>query len=566
MSSSMNLQKQPHQLKRSPHIKRYRSFYLIMIVLIISSIGSYWLDGKIFKHNYMKLIESLNTNMKYSIKVLSYREGWFHSSAKLFIPNNVTLNPLNSSAAQNDNKTGLIIEQNIAHGPFAYNALEDKHLFTAGIISSTVLINNPADAKNQQKVLDIISNVSFGNRYNNHIKSHAVDITNQSYTIKWQGVTGNFDFDLKNNHIDNITIELAISPVNVKHENYQLNLATITLKRSMKLNSAKLWDGDQFFNIPQASFMTENQTYNLSNFNYFAKFGIHQKDTYNYTTQLTIAQLILPEAIISPMQMDYSIYELNAQALADFIKTSAVLQNKSSISNTNTEALINSLTKLLTPETNVTFNMLNNTSFGKASVNATADWPENIPLPDNIQDLQSHARVRISIVMPVALVEDIINKYYNKNQPVTPAPQPTEAITPLQSFDAQIEQLETDNKISTSAKTKIASMANSLPSTETFLAYIDQLVATNDLDTGTADILKEQYTTTEQAEKDRAAAEEAQKLAPPPVAPLSPQDRANEQIKTYKNMGYLLENNGNYIATITYENGQLKINDTSINR
>ena len=67
---------------------RILKYLLVLVLLLVISVGAApWVDGFLFKHTYLALLNSAQTDLQGSlnIKVLEYKQGWLTSSAKIYV-------------------------------------------------------------------------------------------------------------------------------------------------------------------------------------------------------------------------------------------------------------------------------------------------------------------------------------------------------------------------------------------------------------------------------------------------------------------------------------------------
>jgi hypothetical protein len=567
--SSFSLQSQSRELKKTPHIKRYLLIYILILIFLMGILGTFWGAGKVFKYNYLAFIKTLSIDENIPIKVIEYNQGWFHSSAKIFIQTDFSKYAMlfNSSFPKNSSKinSGFMIEQEITHGPFVHDDNQNKYTFAIALIKSNVFITLPTNLSNEDKkeIIKFHSLALMGNQYNSHFETSSANLMIYETSVKWQGISGNIHFSLLKDHINTIIIELNNGPLVIKYLDYLLNISGITIKSDMTINPTGLWNGTQLISIPQVSLMASNNKYIINNFNSTSKFNVNQQNIYDYTSQTTIGELNIPEFVINPMQITYSITGVNAKGLNDFIILSKNINKDKTIDQEKNQIFEKYFSNIFTPNIQTTLDMINMTNFGKMTVHAKADWPENIALPNNLEAIKKNVRVRIDLSLPVALVDHILISYFNKIQPpITEQSVPTQPrVESLESFKNEIEQLQDDDKISISTKTRLISILEQHPDFESFSLYLDQLVTMNSIAEEMAGKLKDEYKIVQKIESDRLANPDKYSSASLPVEATTPNEMAKERIDAYKNLGYIIQQDDNYITVITFENGQFKTND-----
>jgi len=461
--------------------------------------------------------------------------------------------------------TGFIIEQYISHGPWTHDTIQDKYVFTAATIKSNIYVKWTANSlDNLYEIFEASTLATFNNQFITEVKSSTVNINLPNISIQWEGFNGNIDITPKNNHINAFTTKLINNPLTIKFKNYTLKIIGMTLESSMSHHPVGLWEGNQIISMSQINFNVENNNFTINHFTNQSKFGVDQQNRYHYSSQANMGECIIPNLTIHSLQMTYSLFGINSKGLIDFILKSQTIRKNGNISNEEKQAYQIVFTKIFTPSINFTANLIANTDFGTLTIYSKADWPENKNLPNNLYDIKMNGRAHLDVIIPVALVDHLLDAYFKKIQPPTEVTSSLQepAKPTLQTFQDQLDDLQNKDEISTSVKTRIYNIAETHPTSDSFSSYIDQLILLNEISEKSADLVKNQYSILEKTETDDLKKQsEAPSLPPPPAQPATPQAMVNARINAFKEMGYVIENNNNYTTTITFENGQLKINE-----
>jgi hypothetical protein len=553
MSSSISLKKPPHELKRTPHFKRFFLLYLLVFIIIFGLIGSFWVTGNIFYARYVNFINELQNATGQSIQIKDYKKGLFHSSAKLII----TVDTGESFLPN----PGFIIDQTISHGPLVYDTAHNSYKLAIGTIQSNVAFaSSTKNLTSTFQFLTISSLFTLGNEYINYFNILPISSFLPNNFVKWDGLSGNINISLKNNQMNHVTGEASAKPFSAAYEADSFTLSGFNANSDMTANTLGLWDGTQTISISDLNIMANSHQYSLNRFKHTSTFMTKMPNSSNYTIQLSIGQIVVPDLTINSLQMEMSVLDINAKGL---VELASYLKNLKDANANNVNKIY--FLNLIVPSTNINVNFsadtaFGDTIFGKVTFNQKIDWPPNVALPKTQDELTKHVRMHAVIVLPIKLVEYFFIQRFDK-MPQTTAPTTDTEGPSLESLQNKVQQLQSDNTIATSTKIQILNMLKTNPSSNDFSYYLDQLVIMNSIPKDVAESLKEQYKQVETVTQSASALNGSAPIPPPePKQPPTSRELALEQINNYKNMGYLVPQGDNYMMTIDFENAELKIN------
>ncbi|MBV8801819.1 MAG: DUF945 family protein, partial [Gammaproteobacteria bacterium] len=380
-------------------------------------------------------------------------------------------------------------------------------------------------------------------------------------SVKWQGLSGNVNFSLKNGQITRVTTQSSSTPLSIAYGPNLFTLSGLNTESDMTYNTLKLWDGSQGLSISEANLTSDNLKYSLYNFHHSSHFITQMPNDYNFTSQWNISQIVVPDLSVNSIQLDLSILNMNAKAFAELITFSRVLKNTNS-----SDEMIPYLLNIISPKTTLNLNFSSDTSFGdmhfgNVTLKQKIDWPANIPLPKTPEELTKNIHIHADMIVPINLVEYFFTKHFDKMPPPAVSSEPTTEGPSLGNLQNKLEQLQNNNVISTSTKIQIINILKTNPTSDGFAYFLDQLVVTNSIPKDVAESLKAQYQQIEKMTKNTAGINNSAPILPaePKQAPTS-RELALELINSYKNMGYLVQQGDNYLITVDFENEELKIN------
>ncbi len=534
----------------------------VFVLLIFLAIAMVPLaDGMLFKRQYFTLVKALEADQRIKINVMEYHEGWFSSEAKVAISPKVdSMTGLPSSSGYTT--PTIILSQHISHGPFVYDAANDKRVLGLASIQSNVHLPAAAEAillggqasSNGVVTIDGLATLS-GEDFINQIKTPVFNINLPNVgTVVWQGLNGTIDFHLEGNHLQKVTTDLTIGAVNARSPFGSVISKDANIKYDMAANEVSLWDGSYSIAIPAISVNDANGVVvSINNLNFGNTFGMAGKNLYTSKIQLSVGQLVTPEWLgfsVNQSNANLSFENMSASALVDLLKEVSKNRNNRITSPAEDQKYIEILTAIITPTTSLKQNAVINTSFGKLITNSATVWSGDLKtMHDLVQNMKSTTDIRIS----VTLVNQLIELFAQQNTPpVAPTPIDTNTEAGLLK---QLDTLGTQNKIDLSVAIQIKDMVQTHLAPADFSKYIDQLEKLKQIPPDIAAQLKMQY----------SVILDASKNPPTPVpAPVSPAEGIKAQLANFVQLGYIKLDKDDYVTVITFEKGVLKANGVEV--
>jgi uncharacterized protein YdgA (DUF945 family) len=512
-----------------PSLKRLYLLFFILFIIILAILSTFWISGNIFHHRYVALIKELNEKTSSKLTIVSYNQGWFRSSAQLTIP-------------IIENSPPIIMEQIISHGPWVYDSIHNEHVIALGAIQSSASMKGFFNKSEKYELMTINSLFRWNNQYISQIKILPFDVSLGTNSIKWAGLTTDIKMTREKDHVLRLAMNTLVTPLTIILRDFSYTQSDIETKMDIELGSTGMWYGTQMISMPQADMTIENNKYSITGFNHTSHLltKIPNEDSYDFT--LTIQQVITPYINFNPLQTQLSITGINENALKKLM---------SQPNNIDQTDFIN----LLTANTIVNFNILNNSNFGNLELKGKIDWPPNTLLPTTVEELENHIRSHVEIKLPVALVNYFLAMSIEKTKSNAESVDPSKAS--LISVEKKLEELQDNNVISTSTKIGILNLLETHPKSDVFSHYLDQLTTMNSIPVDVATSIKDEF---QQIEKNTSSPV----MSSPVIDPPTTQDLLDERINAYKTMGLIIQNNDQYITIIDFENGEFSFNGKQI--
>lgn len=190
----------------------------IVVILIIAA-ASPWVIGQRQKQQYLALINMLNRDYgeTIQIKVLSYEEGYLHSSAKY----EITSQP--KGMPEHPVQIVLKGESDISHGPIVFDPVNKRYTLAIGTAHSRTLFY-PSAAPNETSLFTITEDTIFPFTGSIQFAMNIPGITKDG--TSWGGLDMLGSFNTSNNQLTASQWNIKSGEINVKQDN--LNLLNIS--------------------------------------------------------------------------------------------------------------------------------------------------------------------------------------------------------------------------------------------------------------------------------------------------------------------------------------------------
>jgi hypothetical protein len=532
--------------------------YIIGILLVVVLLTP-WIMGFYFKQEYLHLITALNQTNQIKINILEYRMGWFSSHMK-----SSTELPVSKNTP-----VELILDEDITHGPIIYDRATHRFVLGLGMVKSHLHLPESFESlirgsQKSQGILQITSIITFNQ---NCLIQMSMPVINSPLPmggkISWDGLSGTSLIHTNHSRVSAIRSELTIGALSAATDipqNAQLSIQPISLTSDAMINSIGLWTGTFKLAVPHFSLIYSGKNINLINLNINTKNTITDNIFYNSTKQLSIQKLEIPGnviSMISPATLDISMNNFNAKGMVELY---AYLKNNRDTymvdkQKFNSQSLA-LLTKIFLPTSMVASNIFINTSLGAITATTKAFFTTNTPAFTSSEDIIKNINLQINIRIATTLANRLIDYYY-QTYDLQPLSTPRAAMNaPVQQatvemFNDKIAALMKEGKLSLPLSLQVMTLSNQSLTLDQFNAGLIKLNISPTLTAQIAQIYAEVLThpTT-------------QPPTPPPV--ILPSDKAKIFITEWLKQGYLIQDNNDYVISITRQNGEVMINKKNI--
>ncbi|MEO8400605.1 MAG: DUF945 family protein [Gammaproteobacteria bacterium] len=541
---------------------------LLFVFILVFMIGLPWMVGQKFKTHYYNFISALQTDKRIQAKVLEYHEGWFSSDAKL------SISPVAAVASPNSPRSAyasqvIILDQHIYHGPVIHDTQKASWVIGLALIQSKVHLPSEVEAlllgNNPQSrgIVEVHTLATFNNDYLTEIETPIfnVQIPNVG-EFDWQGLSGYMNFQVKGKHLIHVVTELNIGAISARTNAGSLKTKNVLMKYDMTPDPTGLWSGTSSCVAPEVALVSKNDSFTLQNLNFTDVFGVNAGKMYTSVLQFSLSQMIIPNFLINQSSLNFSFENLNALELGIFIKKAGDLQNhREKITADQFQQFTALIPPIIAPTTMFKQNMTINTSNGRMLSNGQANWPTVVKTMD---DVVKGVKANLSLRVSISLVNRVIDLIAAQAVPITPAVSPTvaPAVPTEQSLLKDIDVWAKSNKVDLSIGIQLKDLVQAHLSVADFSRNVDRFVTLKELTPELASQIKTQYA-------DINTVKTVSVLAQPQLIEpiqISPADQTKQQLAQFVSQGFVKQDNDDYVASLTFEQGVLKANGLEVTR
>jgi uncharacterized protein YdgA (DUF945 family) len=560
--------------------------YMVVAILLLIGVGMIpWIDGYLFKQHYINFLNSLATEKQSKIKVLEYHLGWLSSTARISMePIDLNVELGGSTPAMQSQMNVTFLNQTIKHGPYVFDDAQGMWTFARAIIQSHITL--PAIVKSimtsQDSQADVRMNtvVTLSGNYLSQFSSAPFTVMPiLPGKMIWQGMKGNINLFVSNNQVTQAAGHIDLGAVNAQFDTNAIVWSGMTYQYDMSAQNNGLWVGKQSIALPEFSMSKSGMVIiGVRGINLDFSSDIGTNKYYNVVMQASLNSLVTADISIGPSTLKLSLEHFNLKGMADFIRVSrGVSKTMLATHGQQRPEMAGFLPKAITPITVINESATIVTSSGKLGSTGQIFWPKNMALPTTLEDVIANAGMKMNLRISTTLVNRLIDTYYHHQQgdaasaseKTAQLSEPTEA-----GLLAQVDVWTSQNQIPLDVSFQIKDFIKRHLSQEVFAANVDPFVTRKEISAEIVDQLKQKYAVLHPEPTPPvpgAAATAAITPTPPPppvvtqVKQVSPADGMRNIVAEWVKMGCLIQDEEDYVTTITYEQGVLKCNGVLFN-
>lgn len=545
-----------------------QAFYTILVVTVVVGIALVpWLDGYLFKQNYLMLIETLNKENNANIKVVEYRLGWFGSYARLEVDSQGKA--MDQGAAGADAiklpPYKFTIEQTISHGPIVHDTTEDAWSLGRAMIHSDVTFPQVFKVilSNQSQLSDLQATtlVSVSGDYGSAFSTPSFYLTDPTATfgkITWAGMRGSSHLKCEGEKIKEITSNIIIGGITSQGGVDSLTSQELSIQSGLTRLPSGLWSGTYGVSFPGFLISNANGPFlSMTGLSFASEVGMSNKTLYDSELKVSLNSLSTLGYTIKSSTLKVSEKNIDANALINLLDASAKMLHANDVVPQQYETIYPLVPRLITPTTVFNHDIRINTSTGKLISTGQINWPRSAEPLKSMEDVVAKVIAKMHVQISVSLVNSIIDQIYNEPIEVKPVAAIDEQVTEKGLLDS-ISQLKQQQHVDIDVTIQLKDLVKTHLDNASFASNIDNFVTRQEISPEIAAKLKTAYAMLHPDVKPG-------KIPPVVVAPvvqkqLSPADMMKQLVTSWVQQGYIKTINEDYITDVTYENGVIKMN------
>lgn len=373
-----------------------KKWTVILIILLVLILLSYFISGLFVKHTINKNISAFHDTSVMSIQLDKYQQSWFSSTVlltlKMHIPEQKTTDKNGAVTVNPPFDFDLSYPLHVDHGPFI---ITDSGLrFGLGYITTRPQTHYGA-------LIDYFNNTVF--RYNLPSLSLNGKSGAEDFQIEWRGLSALLKISP---NVDKLDGNLILFGLSGSASNALFQLGEVSNK--FKFTYAQgLWLGQSQLSIPSVSLsMGEKPVFHLAAFNLDLNSNL-DKGALNYNCTLSLKKLLTQGTTYGPGSFILNIRNLDPQAMAAINRLEWTMLENNQNPELNLLALLAELPKLLSKGSELELSELYFiVPEGKVTGNLKISVPEN----DLIDPRQLLTKVQGEgqFKAPVALIKKLM--------------------------------------------------------------------------------------------------------------------------------------------------------------
>lgn len=541
-----------------------KGILLLLFIFIALLFAIPFLDGYFFKSTFIKQISAIE-NKSFKIEIEKYDLGWLSSDVKLNII------PRQKNKVLSNNFT---IDGHISHGPLAYDDLAKTYVFAFAAISGKFHLPSEfqklfASQGNNQLWMISQTKVNFNNVWEQTVSFPAQVIPNIG-TIEITNSNSIYQFMMKNNIVTQWNVNGESGAIHLRADANNILIPDASV-RPFTFNQISirqpngLWNSDSKLSTPNIALKwKQGDSISINNLSMNSVSGVDLNNLYNYNYALSTGKIEVQNKWISAFspltaKLNFTLNNLSPAGLSDYYD----FIGKSGVTGSTEQErlMLNKLNKwsnIFTVTSTMNINMIINTSLGASSAQLKYSLKPGMDVPHTVDEAKKSMLVEVNTRIAAPLLNKIIEmKFAEKNAAVKKQIDDLQVKQQSNKIDqTSIETTAVDllrqGKISLQLSMSVIDMAHKNISMNEF---------TQDVNAGTS---PETAALLIQAYKNTLPDEATTQLIASQNALPTPQqsvDETQKVIDQWIQQGYLMRDNNDYISTIIYDGGILKMNN-----
>lgn len=538
-------------------------YFVVFLILVIALTP--WLTGLYFKQQFLNLVIALNQDNRVKVSVLEYHVGWLTSHIRVnVIPTSPDTGPVE-----------INLDETITHGPIIFDMKQNKFMFAMASIESNMHLPMRVETlllgkKPSQGILNIYCIADFNGNWKSYFQMPALNMQfSSSGNIAWQGLTGDSNMRTDNGHISTVQSNFNIGAISATTPiGLQLNTKPISITYDGTFHPIGLWVGNFNVSVPNLSWVNSTgKNINIENLKITTKNDITSTNLYNGIETLSITKLELPGNDISSVSPANITLEENNFSAKGIVGLGNYLRKvkPSDISNNNDlrNQILALASKITTSTSTLTGDASFNTSLGAFALNGKIYGFTSTPAA-SLNDILKNSHMQIDLKVAVPLANKLLESYFQtltsrintRSSSIPSMPMPPELTTTqpidqagIELFNEKIAGLMKQGKLSLTTSMQIMTLRGQNLTPDQFSAGLSNLKLPGDMVMQITTIYEQSLQT-------------KQNTTATPITTSA--DKTKDIISQWLKKGYLIQNQNDYVVSITRDDGVIKINGNTI--
>lgn len=371
---------------------KYVLVFILVIVLGCCAIIP-WMDGYRFRKDYLAAIAKFNQSSPNNhFQVESYHLGWLSSHA--------VIRYIRTQNPNQPKDKGYLIDQHISHGPYIHFSSEGWVSMAAFIKSHAVMDSEIATLINlsTSPVIDMETRVDFDHAADSHFTFTSFVYDSGRIKVNVQDGDGNIKYEegqplTYGIHFNNVDVNFVLQAIHLK-----INEIQSAHEESCQQS---LCHSAHHYVLPNIVFGKGSENFTITNtdVNYSSSMSSDNQISNAITFQVNKIANSIGE--YGPLTFSVNMQNLD---LGAFNQAYAQLAAQ----NSPMAEVFKKVNLLVAKDSLITNQIQLTTPYGIVAAKGKMHWPENVALPQSIDDIKSHMDINLDINVATGVIDQMI--------------------------------------------------------------------------------------------------------------------------------------------------------------
>jgi uncharacterized protein YdgA (DUF945 family) len=519
-------------------MKGIRKCLAISLVLLLLIAGVPFGLGIWIKHSYLQLIAFENGLNQLHIELLHYHRGWLSSDV------DISVEPVFPGLNRTAQQERVILHQHIQHGPILYQPNKSQ-LFTVNLaaIQNRLELANADKSMNSSlaSIVESDDSLNFLGEYKT--KFRLTGFKSISSKLEVGEMKGNALFWPMQKRVEG---DINIANFMLNNTGFLIAANKLYLLFNQYQSADGLWLGNHSLTCADVTFSgASNKSISLLGIS-MQGYAEEVANQLNGMRQITIDKIQADGLGVGPVILEVGVQGLNPAGFMLLLnKFHDLLSQGFPLAELQQQFII-FLPKIIQPGSRLKVSRLQvTTPNGSLLLQGEIEWPQQAVLPKNIKEIMQASSAQCSLRISMPLASMLLRIGANLFSPaIIPSTMPKEA-TRVQKENALLVLLLVQQKqLSKTTATKLIALQKQGISEEKYVAAIKSMTAANEISAETEKLLSSHYVNFHNQDAIKTS--------------------TATQFSQWLKAGYLIQDKNDYILSLIYDHGVLKINGHSL--